>query len=192
MTIEAYPLQWPAGWTRTPLAKRDTGNFTVTLAKARDGVSKEIARLGGKFPVISSNLMLRLDGLPYANQRQPEDPGIAVYFEYKGKPMCFACDRYVRIEANLRAIELTIAALRGIERWGASDMMERAFTGFAALDHAPEQQWWDVLCVHRNASRDVIEMAYRRMRSEHHPDRGGDPEKFRAVQKAYEDAVKCI
>jgi len=190
MTIEAYPLQWPQGWQRTPGHKREIGSFKVSLAKVRDGIRAEIKRLGGKFPVISSNLMLRQDGLPYANQRQPEDQGIAVYFEYKGKPTCFACDRYKKIESNMRAIELTIAALRGIERWGASDMLDRAFTGFAALEHNPEQQWWEVLGVPMRPTGEQVETAYRRLRSIHHPDRdGGDKDMFILVQWAYDKAT---
>lgn len=190
MTIEAYPLQWPAGWARTPSYRQKPSPFGVSLAVARDTLIQEVKRLGGRNLVINSNLRLRQDGFPYAQQSRIDDHGIAVYFDYRGKPMCFACDKYRAMEANMRAIQKTIDALRGIERWGASDMMERAFTGFTAIEHAPKQEWWDVLCVRRDASRDVIDMAYRRLRSEHHPDRGGDPEKFRAVQKAYEEATK--
>ena len=151
MTFEAYPLSWPAGWARTVSHRREAGSFKVSLAKARDGLLKEITLLGGRHPIISSNLMLRGDGLPYAQQRRVDDCGIAVYFDYKKRQMCFACDRFTTIDANLRAIELTIAALRGIERWGASDMMDRAFTGFTALD-APTDHWSAVLGVPRDAS----------------------------------------
>lgn len=187
MTVEAYPLSWPAGWSRTK--RRVSGSFKTTFARARDELMAEIGRLGGRHPVLSSNLQLRRDGLPYAQQARVEDPGIAVYFDYKGKSMCFACDRYTTVEANTRAIQLTIAAIRGIERWGASDMMERAFTGFTAL---PDQSddWRAVLGVGLGASREEIESAYRRRRSEAHPDRpGGSQEQFYAVQRAYERAI---
>jgi hypothetical protein len=189
MTIEAYPLQWPEGWSRTQSWKRQSGKFDTTLGKARDGLLAEIKRLGGLHPVISSNLKLRQDGLPYAAQPKLDDPGIAVYFDYKAKPMCFACDRYSKQEANLRAIELTIAALRGIERWGASDMIERAFTGFAAIGHQQPEHWSDVLGVPRNATRDEIETEWRRLRSLHHPDKGGNPQTFQTVKEAYEAAI---
>lgn len=187
MIVEAYPLTWPQGWKRTHFRK--VGDFTCTLARTRDGLLKQIRMLGGKHPVISSNLMLRQDGLPYANQRQPHDPGIAVYFELKGKPMCFACDRYQKIESNMRAIEKTIEALRGIERWGASDMMERAFTGFASIEHEKEG-WWTVLGVHKDASELEIDQAYMRLRSKHHPDKGGDASMFKRVYDAFQDASK--
>jgi hypothetical protein len=34
-----------------------------------------------------------------------------------------------------------------------------------------------------------VEAAYRRLRSQHHPDRGGDAERFHAVQKAFDEAT---
>ena len=180
---EAYPLQWPAGWTRTSPGRRERGAFKTTFAKARDELMSEISRMGGRLPVLSSNLALRRDGLPYANQTRIDDPGIAVYFEHKGKPMCFACDRYSSIEGNTQAIRLTIAALRGIERWGASDMMERAFTGFAALE-APATGWRSVL------DATDPEGSYRRLRAAAHPDRGGDADQFQRVQRAWDDYQK--
>lgn len=179
MAVDAFPLQWPQGWVRTSPNRRERGYFKVTFSKSRDELMAEIARMGGKHPVLSSNLVLRRDGLPYAQQARIEDPGIAVYFDYKGKPMCFACDRYTTIEANTRAIQLSIAAIRGLERWGASDMMERAFTGFVALE-APSSNWRAVL------DPSDPEGSYRRLRSQHHPDRGGDAEQFRRVQQAFE------
>ena len=190
MTIEAFPLTWPAGWERTPIGRRESGAFKVTLARARDGLLAEIGQMCGRHIVVSSNMQLRRDGLPYAQQGVIVDKGIAVYFERKGKPMCFACDRYTSLEANMRAIELTIAALRGITRWGASDMLERAFTGFTALPSAGDSEHWsDVLGLPAAAGRDEIEAAYRRLRSQHHPDRGGDAEQFHRITKAYEEAT---
>jgi hypothetical protein len=72
-------------------------------------------------------VQLRQDGLPYANRRAPSDTGAAVYFSYKGRQMCFACDKWQDVYDNIYAISKTIEALRGIERWGAGDMVEQAF-----------------------------------------------------------------
>ena len=38
------------------------------------------------------------------------------------------------------------------------------------------------------ASREAIEAAYRRLRSQHHPDKGGDAEEFQRVQRAFEES----
>jgi DnaJ-domain-containing protein 1 len=75
------------------------------------------------------------------------------------------------VKDNVRAVGKTIEALRGIERWGASDMMERAFSAFEALP-APEQ-WWQVLGVSASASAAEIDAAYRAKARAAHPDTGG-------------------
>jgi curved DNA-binding protein CbpA len=47
-----------------------------------------------------------------------------------------------------------------------------------------------VLEVRRDASRDVINANYRRLRSQHHPDRGGDSDAFQRVQRAFDQAQR--
>lgn len=114
MTTEAYPLAWPAGRKRTDY--RERAKFDVTFARARDNIVGEVSRLAGRYPdpqiVISTNIALRRDGLPLAGQRQPEDPGVAVYFLYKKRQMSFACDRWEKIEHNMQAIAKKDAALK--------------------------------------------------------------------------------
>jgi DnaJ-class molecular chaperone len=45
---------------------------------------------------------------------------------------------------------------------------------------------YEVLGLTRDATADDIKKAYRKLAREHHPDKGGDPEKFKKVQEAYE------
>ena len=45
---------------------------------------------------------------------------------------------------------------------------------------------YEILGVPQNATTDDIKKAYRKLAREHHPDKGGDPEKFKKVQEAYE------
>ena len=135
-SYEAFPLSWPAGRKRTQY--RERAKFDTTFARARDNIVREVGLLAGRYGpdpqiVISTNIALRRDGLPLASQRQPDDPGVAVYFLYKKRQMSFACDRWEKIEHNMQAIAKTIEALRGIARWGTGDMLEAAFTGFTAL-----------------------------------------------------------
>ena len=128
---------------------------------------------------------MRQDGLPYANRRDPEDPGVTVYFEYKDRSYCFACDKYKKVWENMVAIRKTIEAIRGIERWGASDMMEKAFQGFVAIESKLSEGWWDILGVAKKADRDTVKTSYLKLRSLHHSDRGGSPEMFNKVQGAW-------
>jgi len=173
--VTAFPLQWPAGRKRARWRKhaRFGAKHGLTLGKARDDAFRQIKLLGGKLPILSSNLELRLDGLPYANQRQPDDPGVAVYFMYKGTQHCFACDEWHKVEDNVFAIAKTIDALRGIERWGTGDMLERAFQGFQALPNPA--QWWHVLGFDSlvGVTRETLEDRYKRLAMQRHPDRGG-------------------
>ena len=45
---------------------------------------------------------------------------------------------------------------------------------------------YDTLGVERGADADAIKTAYRRLASKHHPDRGGDTQRFQEIQSAYE------
>lgn len=45
--------------------------------------------------------------------------------------------------------------------------------------------YYDVLGVTKTASSDEIKRAYRRLASQHHPDKGGDTAKFQQVEEAY-------
>lgn len=174
MSIEAYPLCWPEGWKRS--RSQEHSRFKTGFGAARVYLSAEIARMGGTKVIISSDVPLRNDGMPRASAAEPRDSGVAVYFRYSGKDMVFACDKFHYTRDNIYAIGKTIEALRGMERWGASDMMERAFAGFKALAAATERDWWDVLQVNRGCSREVIESNFRSLLRSHHPDAGGSHE----------------
>jgi len=183
---EAYPLHWPQGWPRTE--ERTRSRFDGTFAKIRDELWAEIARLGGQYPVLSTNLPLKRDGMPYASQKEPSDPGVAVYFERRGRQMVFACDKWDLVQDNMRSIQRTIEAIRGIERWGASEMMERAFQAFEALP-APKS-CWDILGVRPGAGADEVSRAYRDKARSAHPDTGGSQAAMAELNRARDEALR--
>lgn len=200
MTIPAFPLSWPTGWKRTGTALRTTARFSttargggsqrLTISEAVLRVREVLDRMGIRDDdlVISSNLELRLDGFPRSNQSEPSDQGVAVYWRGSRKHgaamRCMAIDRYDRVADNLAAIAATLDAMRAIERHGGAAILDRAFTGFAALD-PPEAHWSDVLGVSARTPVSEVRDTYRRLRSQHHPDNGGDASTFDAVQKAF-------
>lgn len=191
--ITNYPLYWPDGRTRTGLSGRRHGRFKTSFAAARHNLLAEIRRLGGKNVIISSNLPLRNDGLPYSTMKPSNgDPGIACYFDRKARGLCFACDCYLTVDDNMHAIALTISALRGIARWGTGDMMEAAFRGFAALPERTGSAWWEVLGVDAQASISDAKGAYLLLAKKHHPDVGGDAELFRRINEAYSQARQLL
>lgn len=135
---------------------------------------------------ISSDIPLRSDGLPRADRGEPSDPGVAVYFKLDGRDLSFACDSYVHVRDNLRALALTIEALRGIQRWGASDLMDRAFRGFAALPEKATSPWRETLGFKpdQQVTVDMIEQKFKNLAMKHHPDYGGNDETFRQIVEA--------
>jgi hypothetical protein len=197
MSAPAYPLQWPMGWPRTRFSERHP-SMARNFVRNRDGVVRQLELLGATDMVVSSNLTTRVDGLPYANQREPEDPGVAVYFKLNGNEQCIPCDKWDNTAQNMRAIALTIEALRGIERWGAKEMVNAAFRGFKALpgtiimgEHTA-RAWWEVLQVSSTADMDVIEAAYKRLLHKVHPDKGGSDYAFQEVQNAFRQAKEAV
>lgn len=46
--------------------------------------------------------------------------------------------------------------------------------------------FYSTLGVNRGATADEIKQAYRKLAMKHHPDRGGDPNKFKEIQNAYD------
>jgi len=194
----AYPLAWPAGWPRTAQTQRRRARYHVSLARARDDLLQELQRLGASGTLISTDLPLRRDGLPLASAREPMDPGVAVYFTLHAQQHVIACDAWALVKDNLRAVGLTVHALRQLERTGASGILERAFGGFQGLpppraEDAPPP-WRDVLDMGNDLNDPpavLLARAERRFRilaQDHHPDRGGDSEWFQRLLRARDEA----
>jgi hypothetical protein len=180
MTRQA-PLQWPDGWPRSK--SRSPARFDMSLDRAERDLRWQIEQLGGTYPLITHDRFAR-------NGMDPTDPGVAVYFSVEGQQRVFAADRWDRIRDNIRAIAKTIEALRGIERWGASEMMERAFAAFVAL---PAPSWRDELGYEPGARPKPaeVEARYRELAKRWHPDAaGGNAEKFKAITAARDAARK--
>lgn len=206
MTV-AYPLQWPAGWPRTPAGNRKQGQFSVADRKAHyvgrkpvnietaiSRVRDELERFGLRDRgdmIVSTNLQVNLSGLPRGNQGEPADPGVAVYWQTPKSGMrVIAVDAYTRVADNIAAIAATLDAMRAIERHGGAQVLERAFTGFAALPSAGPP-WWTVLGVRPDATADEIRAAYRQKAAERHPDSGGSEAAMSELNVARDEALKA-
>jgi hypothetical protein len=186
---DAYPLSWPTGWARTPAQKRQNSAFADrSLAKARDFMLNELRLLGARNVTLSTNVVLRMDGLPYSGKRAPQDPGVAVYFTLSGSAKVLACDKWLTVIDNLWAIGKHISAIRGQARYGVGTI-DQAFQGYAALP-APAVDWWAVLGVSRGADIETIAEAYHQAAKRTHPDAGGDHDAFLKVQAAFDQAKK--
>lgn len=192
----SYPLSWPEGWPRTaPHLRRESPfkrglRFAArwhSMDEARRELARELNLLGARNEILSTNVQLRLDGVPYSGRAAPADPGAAVYFQLKGKPTSLACDKWRRVEDNIWAIKCKIYNLRADERYGVGSI-EQAFRGYMALPGIGQTSganWWQVLGVTINASPEQVKDAYRVLVAKHHPDKGGDAEMFHRVTEAW-------
>lgn len=196
MSAEAFPLDWPEGWPRTAEWKRESDskfaqNRELTIDRARRLLTDELRRLGATQVVVSSNLQLRQDGFPLGKQAKVlRDPGVAVYFMLKKRPMVMARDAYKSAAGNMRSLALAIEAMRQLERHGGSTMMERAFQGFAAI--APpdwKKPWREVFGVKPDWHGDITAL-YREKAKNRHPDSGGSDTLMAELNVAYGEAKR--
>lgn len=212
--VTAYPLCWPVGWRRTSAERRAFGRFNKKVTKKYRfndntyqqsqnlSVADAVSRLLQTFDrmgidtrddvVISTNLVLRLDGLPRSGQSSPADPGACAYWvTNNGDRRCMAIDRYTKVEDNIAAIAATLEAMRAIERHGGAEILDRAFTGFTALPN-PEQ-WWHVLGFETaDVSAADITQTWRTLAQRNHPDRGGDDHYMGKLNRARDEGLRQV
>jgi hypothetical protein len=212
--LQRYPLTWPEGWKRTEGLRRRHGQFNrketrldaygpgqhgqdtkrISIGDAIKRVFYELERLGVKHVqedvLVSTNLRVNIAGIPRGDAGEPSDPGVAVYWERKGVRQCIAIDQYFRVADNLAAIAATLEAMRAIERHGGAEILNRAFTGFAALPERASSSWRTALGFGEKeaVTLDQVEAAFRRQTRTAHPDAGGTEEAMRGLIQARDAA----
>ena len=186
MSATAYPLTWPRQFLRKQ--HREAGAFKTALPAAlknvQDSLRKFASDSGKRIEglVISSNVTLGVN--------KPADPGVAVWFTWDGLQVCIAVDRYSSVEGNLQAIHHIIEARRVELRHGTLALVRATFTGFAALPAPAGRNWWEVLDLPRNADRQAVDAAWRRLSSQHHPDKGGTAARMAEINTARDAALR--
>lgn len=196
-TFEAYPCTWPSSQPRKDRYARRSAAFKADFTQARNDLYVELRRLGAQGVVVSTNVKPNRNGRPSTEEREPEDPAVAVYFTHgktkDGHPraLVIACDTYSRVRWNMRACGVTVQALRTIQRHGATELLERAFVGFTAAlppKAGEARAWYEVLGVAHDANYLDAREAYRTLARRHHPDNGGDAEMMQRVNAAWAQA----
>lgn len=201
MSETRYPLLWPSYVPRTKDHARKRAAFKSprqgtypgpkTMAAALSSLQAQMDNLAGASQmVLSSNVVLRLDGFPRSDQAKPKDPGAALYLNRNGKRLCFPCDKWERVEDNIYAIAMHLDAMRGMERWGVGTT-EQAFAGYKALSAG--EDWWDVLGCSEHSEVEQINSAYWKLAQIAHPDKpGGSSDAMARLNKAREEAFAAL
>lgn len=190
-----------------------SSQFKASWSSTEEMLKQEIAHLqspGMADPVIMVDCEesdIRLDGQLRANAR-PHSDAIAVAFESRSGPLMFQADRYNDLphlygsqmrhlwQHNVRAVALTLEALRAVDRYGATQTGQQ-YTGYRQItakgDALTREQAILVLAEygapgvppeHLNMEPQSLLHIYSRARRKTHPDRGGSAEAWHEVQAA--------
>lgn len=150
-------------------------------------LARELANLGAVKIVCELAMQeadFRIDGLPRASARAAH-PGVALSFDSIHGPLRYYTDEFRAWEENLRAIALSMEALRKVDRYGVSKRGEQ-YRGWRQLPQSTDDY---------GMSRAEDAQAYldevwggniRDALFATHPDRGGDVNEFHKVQRARE------
>lgn len=189
------PLDW-AG-PSTP-GQRKTAQFRATYPATLDLLFREVAQLYGKHLVIQADIRerdIRTDGLPRANARFGEHPGVIITFDSVHGPLRYATDVFTDWQDNLRAIALALEALRAVDRYGVSKTGQQ-YTGWRALEAgtAPAFASADAALrwmreqlpdsVATGLGNGAAGSMYRQLARRLHPDAGGDPDDWERLDAA--------
>ncbi|MBA2742503.1 MAG: hypothetical protein H0U46_10880 [Actinobacteria bacterium] len=142
--------------------------------------------------------MFRLDGLPRSDARARSD-GVRLSFSSKWGPLRYETAEFTGRwgepgwQQNVRAIALSMEALRAVDRYGVSKRGEQ-YRGWKALSTGTDPA--DSIATPEIARRflarwgqginDTVEAQLNRAIRATHPDTGGDSDEFRKVMRARE------
>jgi len=159
------------------------------VVDALSRLDSELERLGARAATLSTNVSLRLDGRIRGDENPP-DPGVAVYFTFKGKATVLAADRYLRVADNIAAIAGHIEAIRRVERYGVGTI-EQALAGYKALPADSAANWRAVFGFPADAapSLDDVDRAYKTAARRKHPDAGGTDIEMAHLNRARDYAL---
>jgi hypothetical protein len=171
-------------WDRPETKHRaPSARFTASWADTMNLLTAEIEKLGLRGAIaVQVDVQrgdIRRDGMLRVNAKVGH-PGVVVSFDSRHGPLTYATDAYTGWQANLRAIALSLQALRAVDRYGVTRSGEqyqgwRAIAnpqpaGFATADAAMQWLREVVGAPHSTDGRSLLRQASAKL----HPDRVGD------------------
>lgn len=197
LQIRFVPIaKWPGQRTQS----KQRSQFSAPWGSTLELLEKELRALRAKDVLLQTfhtEGQIRQDGLPYANARTPEDPGVILTFESKHGPLSFPCDTYRDWKDNVRAIALSMEKLRAVDRYGVTKSDEQ-YRGWKALPGGNTGPTLSALGAARRVAtagfpaetvlNDPVaaKRAIRAAMARAHPDAGGTAERFHEITQAKE------
>jgi len=189
--VQAYPLHWPPG---VPRAKhRESGRFKASFETALENVVRSFKGFAADSnkkitdAVLSSNMNML--------EKNPTDPGVAVWFTWDGLSVCIPIDRYDTPAKNLQAVHHILESRRTELRHGTLHLVRATFQGFKALPAPAGKHWRDILGLRDSPVLDAaaVERAFKERARTIHPDRiGGASEAMAELNVARATALAEI
>lgn len=172
---------WPG--EMTPQTRRRASTFRASDSKTHQLLARELDFLQAKDVVLEVALReedIRLDGMPRANAKPPEHPGVVLSFDSKFGPLRYACDRFLKRGENLRAIALGLHHLRAVDRYGITQRGEQ-YSGWKQLPPGPSE----VVVIHADEDpRDELRRIILQHGSERQRDGMDDLDDYQLVRRA--------
>lgn len=200
LNAQFRPLEkWPGERAKY----RKDAQFRAKYPQTLDLLEYELSKLRARDTIIQvDNLTtadIRNDGWPKGSWCPRGGwQGVVVSFDSPKGAMSFPCDRYTEWQDNLRAIALSLEALRTVDRYGVTRGNEQ-YRGWAKLesgngnkgkmDRDAAARFIESLTGYPlgpNPQKRTVSEICRDLRIEHHPDRGGSHETFVAIGQAEE------
>lgn len=127
-------------WPHPVTKDRPYCRFKATYSRTLELLRREVEALQAdrwSDPIITLGVGLdprdiRQDGQPRANARAMSHPGVELSFDSRHGRLTYATDEFDEWQDNLRAIALSLEALRAIDRYGVSKRGQQ-YTGYALL-----------------------------------------------------------
>lgn len=182
MNVRCRPIvTFPAEFHGSP----QNSQFSAPWSSTMELLERELGKLDGRNAVIELAVTegeLRLDGWPRAEAR-PSHPGVIISFDSRHGPLRYGTDRFPHWQENVRAIALGLESLRRVDRYGIGKRGEQyqGWRQLSAGDSDLAQRGRELIADHGGATAALKAT---------HPDLGGDPDDFRAVQAARTSSEK--
>jgi hypothetical protein len=216
MTAVEVRLRPLVGWPYATTEHRKSITFRSSWSATKRLLADEVEALGGElvvveFDIIGGEAAFRVDGSLRANAKAGAFPGVRVSFRCRHGDLSYATDRYaaqysgqVSWQANVRAVALSLEALRAVDRHGVTRAGEQ-YTGWRAIEAGGSTS--STFATADEAARWVAEQAaeggrgkfhprdiaaggeyftnaYRALARRLHPDVGGDPADWARLDEA--------
>lgn len=169
----------PSSWRSSPFSARFGQTVRTLGVELRALEAKQIV-----LELAITEADLRIDGFPRANARLSSQ-AVRLSFDSKWGPLRYETGEYGDWRDNVRAIALSLEALRKVDRYGVSKRGEQ-FRGWRALPTGTDPA--DAIATAEQARAFLAQWKgdWKEAVRQTHPDAGGDPTEFRKVMRAKE------